>query len=128
MPKAVEASLWFNEWLDYEPEFRLTEWLGFAILMPFIFGLAFQTPLAMLLLRRLGLVRVQTYHEKRRLAWFIMALFAAVACPSTDAYSMVLLLAPMGLLYELGIILCRWAPGQPEIPTDGGNNVATFEA
>src|SRR5439155_12176307 len=48
MPKAVEALLWFNEWIGLEPDMRLNEWLGFAIWMPVIFGLSFQTPLAML--------------------------------------------------------------------------------
>src|SRR5262249_52515737 len=34
IPKAVEALLWFNEWLGLEPDLRLNEWLGFAIWMP----------------------------------------------------------------------------------------------
>jgi sec-independent protein translocase protein TatC len=114
MPKAVEALLGFNEWLGYEPDLRLNEWLGFALLMPIVFGLSFQTPLVMLLLYRLGLVRVAAYREKRRLAWFVLAVFCAVACPSADAYSMLLLWVPMCLLYELGVVLCRWSPRPPE--------------
>src|SRR5262249_39142096 len=31
LPKAIEALLWFNDWLDYEPDLRLSEWLGFAL-------------------------------------------------------------------------------------------------
>jgi len=107
LPSAVEALLGFNEWLGYEPELRLSEWLGFAILMPLVFGLTFETPLVMLLLQRVGIVGVGAYRGKRRLAWFVLALFAAVACPSTDAYSMLLLWVPLCLLYELGILLCR---------------------
>src|SRR4029453_2695127 len=45
IPKAIEALLWFNEWLGFQPELRLNEWLGFAIFMPLVFGLSFQTPL-----------------------------------------------------------------------------------
>src|SRR6516165_5792691 len=100
LPSAVEALLGFNEWLGYEPELRLSEWLGFAVLMPLVFGLAFQTPLVMLLLQHVGMVRVEAYRGKRRFAWFILALFAAVASPSTDAYSMLLLWVPLCLLYE----------------------------
>jgi sec-independent protein translocase protein TatC len=117
LPKAAEALLWFNEWLGYEPELRLSEWLGFAILMPLVFGLAFQTPLVMLLLHRLGLLNVEAYRKKRRLAWFFMTVFAAVACPSTDVYSMLFLFAPMCLLYELGIVLCRWS-SRPTVISD----------
>jgi sec-independent protein translocase protein TatC len=110
MPKAVEALLWFNEWLDFEPDLRLNEWLGFAIFMPVVFGISFQTPLVMLFLERLGVLRVEAYRGKRRLAWFLLAVFAAVASPSTDWVSMVFLWVPMCLLYELGIVLCRWSP------------------
>jgi sec-independent protein translocase protein TatC len=66
VPQAVEALLWFNEWLRFEPTLRLSEWLGFAIFMPALFGIAFQTPLIMLFLQRLRLVSVDTYRRKRR--------------------------------------------------------------
>jgi sec-independent protein translocase protein TatC len=107
MPKAVEALLWFNEWFSWEPELRLSDWLGFALMMPLVFGLSFQTPLVMLFAERLRLLSVEVYRRKRRLAWFVMAIFAAVITPSTDSISMLLLWVPMSLLYELGILLCR---------------------
>jgi sec-independent protein translocase protein TatC len=129
LPKAVEALLWFNEWLGYEPDLRLSEWLGFALLMPLIFGLSFQTPLVMLLLQRVGIVSVAAYRAKRRLAWFFMVIFAGFACPSADAYSMLLLWVPMCLLYELGIVLCRWSPRAEEnYNEEEGNMSQTFEA
>jgi sec-independent protein translocase protein TatC len=115
LPKAIEALLWFNEWLDWEPELRLNEWLGFAIWMPVVFGISFQTPLVMLLLERVGLLSVATFRSKRRLAWFLMAIFAAVITPSTDYISMLYLWLPMGLLYELGIWLCWYAPRPPDL-------------
>src|SRR5262249_11275201 len=95
MPKAVEALLWFNEWLGLEPDLRLNEWLGFAIWMPVIFGLSFQTPLVMLFLERIGLFNVEAFRGKRRIVWFLMAIFAAVITPSTDAFSMLFLWLPM---------------------------------
>jgi sec-independent protein translocase protein TatC len=113
IPKAVEALLWFNEWLELEPDFRLNEWLGFAIFMPVVFGLSFQTPLVMLFLERIGILTVDTFRSARRIAWFLMAIFAAVITPSTDAFSMLFLWVPMSLLYELGILMCLWAPKRP---------------
>src|SRR5206468_4210814 len=117
LPKAIEALLWFNEWLDWEPELRLNDWLGFAVWMPVVFGVSFQTPLVMLLLERLGLLSVAGFRRKRRLAWFLMAIFAAVITPSTDYISMLYLWLPMGCLYELGIWLCWYAPRPPD-PVD----------
>jgi sec-independent protein translocase protein TatC len=112
IPRALEALLWFNEWIGLEPDLRLNEWLGFAIMMPLVFGLSFQTPLVMLFLERIGIFTVDAYRNKRRMAWFFMAIFAAIASPSIDAISMLFLWAPLGLLYELGIFLCRMSPRQ----------------
>ncbi len=110
LPKAVEALLWFNEWLGFQPELRLNDWLGFAIIMPLIFGLTFQTPLVMLFAERVGFLTIDTMRRNRKIAWFVMAIFAALITPSPDAFSMILLWLPMSLLYELGIILCRMQP------------------
>ena len=108
IPKAIETLLGFNEWLDLEPDLRLKEWLGFAVWMPLVFGLSFQTPLAMLLLERVGLLSVESYRRKRRLAWFSLAAVAAIATPPLDVLSMLVLWGSLGLLFESGIVLCRW--------------------
>ncbi|MCC6417056.1 MAG: twin-arginine translocase subunit TatC [Gemmataceae bacterium] len=118
MPRAVEALLWFNEWLGLEPDLRLSEWLGFAIMMPIIFGLSFQTPLVMLFLERIGVFDVEAFRSKRRFAWFFMAIFAALITPSTDAFSLLFLWIPMSLLYELGIGLCLLSPAQRPLDLD----------
>ncbi len=113
VPRAVEALLGFNEWLELEPELRLSEWLSFALLMPLVFGAAFQTPLVMFLLERVGIFTAAAYRSSRRAAWFALAVFAAVITPSVDVYSMFFLWVPMGVLYELGIWLCVLAPRRP---------------
>ena len=106
IPKAIEAMLWFDEWLGFEPELRLSEWLSFALMMPLVFGLSFQTPLLMLFLNRIGLIDEALFRQKRSVAWFILAIFAGVVTPSTDAFSMFYLWLPLGILFELGIWLC----------------------
>jgi sec-independent protein translocase protein TatC len=118
MPKAVEALLWFNEWLGLEPDLRLNEWLSFAIWMPVVFGLSFQTPLVMLFLERIGILTVDTYRRHRRIAWFLMAIFAAVITPSTDPISMCLMWVPMCFLFELGIWMCKLKPRQSDFDID----------
>jgi sec-independent protein translocase protein TatC len=113
MPSAVGALLWFNEILGFQPEMRLSEWLGFAIIMPLVFGVSFQTPLVMFFMERIGLFTVETYRSKRRLSWFLLAVFAILINPSTDVYTMMFLWVPMCLLYELGIGLCVYSPRAP---------------
>jgi sec-independent protein translocase protein TatC len=118
IPKAVAALLWFNEWIGLEPDLRLNEWLGFAILMPLVFGFSFQTPLVMLFLERIGIMSIDDFRRKRRLAWFVMAIFAALITPSADAVSMLFLWLPMSALYELGIVLARLSPRPPGLDLD----------
>lgn len=113
IPKAIEAMLWFNEFLGFEPDVRLSEWLGFAIFMPLVFGVSFQTPLVMYFLEKIGLFSVESYKNKRRISWFVLAIFAAAIVPSSDAFSMIMLWAPLCLLYELGIWLCLLSPRAP---------------
>ena len=113
MSKTVAALLWFNEWLGFAPDLRLNEWLGFAIWMPLVFGISFQTPLAMLFIQRIGLLTVDSFRKFRRIAWFSLAVFAAVITPDPSPISMMFLWIPMSLLYELGIFLCVYLPGRP---------------
>jgi sec-independent protein translocase protein TatC len=118
IPKAIEALLWFNEWLGLKPDLRLNEWLGFAIFMPLVFGVSFQTPLVMLFLARLGIMDANSFRSKRPYAWFAMALFAAFITPSTDALSMLFLWLPMCMLFELGIFLIKMSPPEPGLDAD----------
>ncbi|HEY7426773.1 MAG TPA: twin-arginine translocase subunit TatC, partial [Gemmataceae bacterium] len=127
IPRAIEALLWFNEWLGLKPDLRLNEWLSFAIFMPLIFGLSFQTPLVMLFAAKLGVVNADSFRNKRRYAWMGMALFAAICTPSTDALSMLFLWVPMSLLFELGIWLIKMSPSEPELSEDAADSEEMIE-
>jgi sec-independent protein translocase protein TatC len=98
--------LWFNEWLGVAADLRLSEWLWFALMMPVIFGLSFQTPLVMMFLHRVGIVTVQAFRSYRRIVYFLMCCVAVVFMPTVDPQSILLLWGPMCALYELGILLC----------------------
>jgi sec-independent protein translocase protein TatC len=114
IPQAIHVLLEFNEWLGLEPDLRLNEWLGFAIMMPVVFGLSFQTPLVMLFLAKIGIFTAESFRRKRRMAWFLMAAVAAVIVPSSDILSMLWMWIPMCALYELGIVLARFAERKRE--------------
>jgi Tat protein translocase TatC len=118
IPKAVQALLWFNELIGVLPDLRLNEWLGFAIFMPVVFGLSFQTPLVMLFTYMIGLFDIESFKDKRKMAIFLMAVFAAVITPSTDAFSMMFMWVPMCLLYELGILMCWYVGRRDEEPSE----------
>jgi sec-independent protein translocase protein TatC len=71
------------------------------------FGLAFEVPVALIVLVRMGVVSVDKLREFR--GYFVVgaAVAAAVVTPP-DVVSMLALLLPMWLLYELGIIIASF--------------------
>lgn len=111
LPGAVKALLKFNEMLGFDPDIRLNEWLGLAVILPLVFGISFQTPLVMIFLNRIGLFTAADYLTKWRYACFILAVFAAIITPTPDVVTMTYLFAPMFGLYMLGILFCHLFPG-----------------
>jgi sec-independent protein translocase protein TatC len=105
LPLTLTFLLQFNVWLGVAPTLRLSDWMGFATILPLVFGIAFQTPLVMLFLERIGIFTVDDFRAKRKFAILIITIAAAVLTPGQDPFSMVLLAVPMLLLYELGILL-----------------------
>jgi sec-independent protein translocase protein TatC len=105
LPVTLDFLLQFNVWLGVEPTLRLSEWMGFATMLPLIFGVCFQTPLVMLIIERLGIVSARDMREKRKYAILIMVVAAAIITPTQDPFGLMLLAGPMILLYELGLLL-----------------------
>jgi hypothetical protein len=91
--------------------YRLSEYISFTLLLLAGSVVAFQMPVAILLLGWVGLVNPRMLREKRRWAVFIMAIIAAVVTPP-DITSMLLLLGPLWMLYELGIVLLLLVPAK----------------
>jgi sec-independent protein translocase protein TatC len=112
MPRAVEALLGFYKWIDVDPDLRLNEWLSFALLMPLVFGLSFQTPLIMMFLNKVGIVTYETHKRTWRYAMFGLAVATALLCPSTDVVSWLSLFIPTFGLYLVGVLICYLMPNQ----------------
>jgi sec-independent protein translocase protein TatC len=105
LPITLRFLLEFNVWLGVAPTLRLSEWMSFATMLPLVFGVAFQTPLVMLFLERIGIFTVEDFKAKRKMAILIITVAAAILTPGQDPFSMLLLAVPMVLLYETGILL-----------------------
>jgi sec-independent protein translocase protein TatC len=77
-------------------------YLDFVITMFVAFGVAFEVPVAVLIVARLGLVTIEQLKGFRRYYWVVAAAVAGIVTPP-DPVSMLALLVPMGMLYEFGI-------------------------
>jgi sec-independent protein translocase protein TatC len=110
IPGAVKALLAFNSWIGLDPDLRLREWLGFALVLPLVFGISFQTPLAMFVMNRLGTFSAEDYLRHWRMAVMVLAVFAALITPTPDVFTMSYLFVPMFGLYLVGIAICWYFP------------------
>jgi sec-independent protein translocase protein TatC len=71
--------------------------------------LVFETPLVMFFLAKLGVATPKGFASARRVVVIGAAAGAAVITPTTDPVNMLLIMGPFLLLYELGILLARFA-------------------
>ncbi|BCN37701.1 twin-arginine translocase subunit TatC [Alicycliphilus denitrificans] len=92
-------------------------YLGFVLTMFLAFGLAFEVPIAVVVLARLGLVSVDKLKSFR--GYFIVAAFviAAIVTPP-DVVSQLALAVPMCLLYEIGIWAAQLFIRNTQAPED----------
>ena len=89
---------------EISQSFRLSEYLDFVLTMFLCVAIAFQLPVAMLLLSWTGLVRAEWLRSKRRFALLGVVLAAAAISPG-DVLSLVMLAVPLYLLFELSLVL-----------------------
>ena len=80
--------------------FTVDTYLSYALAMLLIFGLAFELPLVMVIFNLAGVLTHQRFKKWRRLMIFAVFLFAAIATPSPDPFSMLLLAIPCVVLVE----------------------------
>ncbi len=106
--------LTFNNLLNVDPEPRLNDYISFVLLLPLGFGIAFQLPLVMLVLERIGLFKAEDYVRSWRIAILAIAVISMVLTPS-DVTSMMAMAVPLWGLYFLGIAMCKYMPRGPGI-------------
>jgi len=86
-------------------EARISEYLSLSSQIIIAFGMAFQLPVALTLLNKIGLISVDWLRKQRRLSIVIIFIVAAVITPP-DVLSQVVLAGIMIFLYEISILLC----------------------
>jgi len=90
-----------------EPVMSVSRYLSFTTMVILSCGLAFQLPLVMFVLARLGLVSSHMLRQKWRHAVVAIVVAAAILTPTADVATLLLLAVPMLALYELSI----WVAG-----------------
>lgn len=87
------------------PHITLPDYIDLVLGMLIVFGLAFQLPLVVLALLRIGIVELETMKGARRYVYFAMTVIAAVITPGDVITATLALIIPLCMLYEVGILL-----------------------
>jgi len=90
-----------------KPNWDIRPYYSFVLAVLLWIGAAFETPLIMALLARLGLVSPKTLARQWRYALVGMAFVAAAITPTVDPFNMILVLMPLLALYALGVLMAR---------------------
>lgn len=107
-PISLRFFLRFGKFIDVAPNWTLQKYVSFITLLMLVFGIGFQTPVAVFVLNRTGLVSIKALHQSRKYVLLAIFVVAAVATPP-DVISQVTLALPLYLLFELGIVLSYFA-------------------
>lgn len=86
----------------------LSEYFTMTLQMMVGLGLVFELPLVLMLLAKFGIISPSFLGKFRGQAYIGLSLLAAVITPSPDALSMILVLVPLCVLYEISVILVKW--------------------
>ncbi len=92
-----------------EQNWAIGEYLSFVTSLLFWIGVAFELPLFVYFLAKLGIIDAQTLSKNRKYALIAIAVLSAVITPTVDPLNMALVMGPLIVLYELGIVLAKFA-------------------
>jgi sec-independent protein translocase protein TatC len=106
LPVAMEFLLGFAS-IALVPVISVDRYLSFAAMVVFTGGLAFELPVLILFLNRIGIVTPEFLRQKRPIAIVSVFVIAALLTPP-DVITQILIAAPMLLLYEGSIWIIVW--------------------
>ena len=92
-----------------EQRWAIGEYLSFVTSLLFWIGVSFELPLFVYFLAKLGILKAETLSKNRKYAIVGIAVLAAVITPTVDPLNMFLVMGPLLILYELGVLLARIA-------------------
>lgn len=103
-PISLAFFLKFGSIINVAPNWTFQKYVSFVTVLMLVFGVAFQTPVAIFFLNKTGLVSLQSLRKSRKYVLLAVFVVAAVATPP-DVISQITLAIPLYLLFELGILL-----------------------
>ncbi|TFG46524.1 MAG: twin-arginine translocase subunit TatC [Candidatus Brocadiia bacterium] len=103
-PFSLVFFLKFGDYIGVSSNWTLSDYVTFMTTLMLVFWIAFQTPIAIFILNKVGLVSLDALRKSRKFVILVIFVIAAIATPP-DVISQVTLAIPLWMLFELGIII-----------------------
>jgi len=107
-PISLAFFLKFGSFINVASTWTFQKYISLMSVLMLVFGVAFQTPIAIFFLNRTGLVSLKTLSRSRKYVLLAIVVVAAMATPP-DVVSQIALAVPLYGLFELSIVICRFA-------------------
>lgn len=102
IPQTLRAFIQASRWLNIEPRWTIDSYISFVTQFVLMCGLTFEIPLVVLVLVQIGLISYDTVRKGRKIFVALAFAIAAFLAPP-DPLSMVLMAAPLVVLFEIAI-------------------------
>jgi len=104
IPRALDfLSDFLGDYIDWNIDAQET--ISFYLALMMGLGIAFQLPVIMFVLAKIGIVTPQNMRKWRKFAFLGIVIVAAIITPTTDPINLALVVFPLVILYEAGIII-----------------------
>ena len=107
-PFMIDFMYMYIESMDTVPIVSIADFISFILMMTLAFGLMFELPIFMVGFTRLGLVSPDFWKRHWRAALIIMAFIGAIITPDGSGITMMIVVAPMAVLYVVGYFGSRY--------------------
>jgi sec-independent protein translocase protein TatC len=107
LPRALAFLQGFND-AEFDTLLRARDYYSLSTLLMGATGVLFMLPVVILGVTRTGLVTPRQLRDGRGYAILALAVITAVVTPTPDPITMLLLMVPLVVLYELSILLATW--------------------
>ncbi len=103
LPLVINFFVTFGMDRDITPELAVGMYVDFNVKFLLAFGFAFEIPLVLSLLARVGFVQADVLIQYRKYAAMVALILSAVVTPDATMFTMLLMAIPLIILYEIGI-------------------------
>ena len=104
LPRTITAVMWFNQLLGFQMLWTTSNYFSFLTFTILGLGIAFQMPLAIIVLVQIGVVTPDQLRQYRRYIVLTIVILAAILTPP-EPVTQIALAGPLWILYEVAIVV-----------------------